>query len=349
MKKSMLTLIFCAIVLFVHAQKNIFPVASTQPNKAQKEQIARKYGMFMHFGINTFVDEEWTDGSIPAAKYNPPAVDAEQWIKGAKDAGMKYVILITKHHDGFSLWDSKYTTYDVASSGNKTNVVEAVAKACKKYNVGLGLYYSLWDRHENGAVKNEQLDKAYNTFLINQLHELLAIAKKEKVKIVEFWFDGGWVKANTRWPVQDIYNTIKKQQPDCQIGINWSIGAPGKPDAHNVHPYEQKDGYPIRYFPSDFRLGDPHLPVNPDPKIFSHDGKNYYMPWESTICLSGKWFYNTKDQDYKSADELYKTYKIATAQDNILIINCPPTTEGRLREKDLEILKQLKVHIDAGK
>ena len=235
----------------------------------------------------------------------------------------------------------------MASSGNTTNVVEAVAKACKKYNIGLGLYYSLWDRHENGNVKDSTLDKAYNTYLINQLNELLTITKKY-TPVVEFWFDGGWAKANYRWPIKEIYQTIKSHEPMCQVGINWTIGLPGNPDYHYVAPKEQKEGYPIRYFPSDFRLGDPYLPANPDPKIFTHDGKKYYMPFESTICINQGWFYNTKDTTLKSVDELEKFYNAATAQDNVFILNCPPNKEGRLRDADVKRLLELHERI-AGK
>ena len=149
----------------VFAQKIILPQPGNSPSKAQQKQIDRKYGMFIHFGINTFHDEEWTDGSKPASSYNPETINADQWIKAAKEAGMKYVILITKHHDGFCLWDSKYTDYDVASSPNPTNVVEAVAKACKKYDIGLGLYYSLWDRKVNADTQNQQADAAYNEYI----------------------------------------------------------------------------------------------------------------------------------------------------------------------------------------
>lgn len=350
MKKcTLLSFLFATIFQSsIAQQKDIVPSPSTKPNKGQLMQIERKYGMFLHFGINTFVDEEWTDGSVPASTYDPLQVDAEQWIKSVKDAGMKYVILITKHHDGFCLWDSKYTTYDVASSGNKTNVIAAVAKACKKYDIGLGLYYSLWDRKENGNIKDESLDAAYNTYMVSQVTELLAIVKKEKVPIVEFWFDGGWLKKNTRWNIQELYTTIKSAQPLCQVGINWTIGKPDNVDFHPVLPQDQKEGFPMRYFPGDFRLGDPHLPANPDPKIFSHKGKKFYLPWESTVCISQRWFYNTKDSTYKSVDELYSLYKIATAQDNILILNSPPNREGRLREKDIAILKELRRKIEAG-
>lgn len=323
----------------------ILPVPSTTPSAAQRQQIARKYGMFIHFGINTFHDEEWTDGSKPASSYAPSAIDAEQWIQTAKDAGMKYVILITKHHDGFCLWDSQYTDYDVASSGNPTNVVEEVAKACKKHGIGLGLYYSLWDRKVNGDVADRKQDAAYNTYMINQLEELITIAEKH-TPIVEFWFDGGWVKQNYRWPVMDIYQTIKKRQPDCQIGINWSIGSPENADKHPVLPQDQQEGYPIRYFPSDFRLGDPYLPADNDPKVFTHDGKDYYMPWESTVCISQRWFYNTTDHTFKSIDELEKLYRQCTKNDNILILNCPPNRDGQLRAEDIAILKELRKRIE---
>lgn len=322
----------------------ILPVPSTTPSAAQQQQIARKYGMFIHFGINTFHDEEWTDGSKPASSYAPSAIDAEQWIQTAKDAGMKYVILITKHHDGFCLWDSQYTDYDVASSSNPTNVVEEVAKACKKHGIGLGLYYSLWDRKVNGDVADRKQDAAYNTYMINQLEELITIAEKH-TPIVEFWFDGGWVKQNYRWPVMDIYQTIKKRQPDCQIGINWSIGSPENADKHPVLPQDQQEGYPIRYFPSDFRLGDPYLPADNDPKVFTHDGKDYYMPWESTVCISQRWFYNTTDHTFKSVDELEKLYRQCTKNDNILILNCPPNRDGQLRAEDIAILKELRKRI----
>lgn len=343
--KNILTFFVVLFMLqqFTYAQPGVSsPIPSDRPGKHQLAQINRKYGMFIHFGINTFHDQEWTDGSLPALSYKPTAIDAEQWVKTARDAGMKYVILITKHHDGFCLWNSSSTDYNVNNSGNKTDVVDAVAKACKKYGIGLGLYYSLWDRHQNSDTKDPGLDDAYNRFMIEQLNELIAITKKNKTKIVEFWFDGGWSKPNNRWPVAEIYKTIKSKEPQCQIGINWSIGVPGNPDQHPVMPDQQKEGYPIRYFPSDFRLGDPYLPGNPDPKIFTHNDKKYYMPWESTICISSRWFYNTKDTTYKSVDQLVRDYKTATAQNNILILNTPPNREGKIRQKDIDLLMELK-------
>lgn len=319
----------------------LFPQPSDGPSADQLAQMNRKYGMFIHFGINTFHNEEWTDGSKPAATYAPERIDADQWVRTAKQAGMKYVILTVKHHDGFCLWDSRLTDYDVAASGNATNVVEAVAKACRKHGIKLGLYYSLWDRKQNAETDNRAADSDYNRYMLQQLDELMDITRPYG-PIVEFWFDGGWVKSRDRWPIAEIYRTIKRREPHCQVGINWSIGSPDNPDAHPVLPEAQREGFPIRYFPSDFRLGDPYLPADNDPKRFMHEGRLYYMPWESTVCLSQRWFYHTDDHTYKSVKELVTLYRQATKNGNILILNCPPGRDGRLRQTDVKLLRQLR-------
>lgn len=331
----------------------IAPIPSTQPSACQKQQIERKYGMFIHFGINTFHDLEWTDGSLPASSYKPTAINAAQWVETAKKAGMTYIILVAKHHDGFCLWDSKLTGYDVASSGNTTDVIEAVARECNRQGIGLGLYYSLWDRKQNADVEDESLDAAYNDYMIAQLQELIDITSRH-TPLVELWFDGSWTKAGYRWPFEAIYASVKAREPQCQIGINWNIGQIDKPGdtptqlkvTNRIDPEDQKEGDPIRYFPSDFRLGDPLLPGNPDPKIFTHGGKRYYMPWESTVCMSGKWFFNTQDKAWKPVDELADLFRRATAQDNILILNCPPDRDGNMRREDIQLLNDLRKKLE---
>ena len=318
------------------------PKPATSPTANQQAQIDRKYGMFMHFGINTFNDKEWSDGTLDPHTYNPPQVDADQWVASAKAAGMKYVIMISKHHDGFCLWDSKYTTYDVGSSGNTTNVVEAVAKACKKYNMGLGIYYSMWDRHQNPKTGDPSLDSAYNAYLINQLKELFAITAPY-APVVEFWFDGLWAKPANRWPLAQVYATIKQAEPNCQVSFNNNITYPDsmhKPGYVKV--YKQKEGYPIQYFPIDFRLCDPWVPAPNDPKLFSYQGELYYLPFETTLCLSRSWFYHASDIHLKPLKKMIKVYKAATANNNILVINCPPGKNGKLREKDVQRLMVLK-------
>ncbi|HEY1872154.1 MAG TPA: alpha-L-fucosidase [Chitinophagaceae bacterium] len=342
--KVIISILFSILTIDLFSQNTIKePKPSDKPSAYQLAQIKRRYGMFIHFGINTFYDEEWTDGSKPPLSYRPTTVDADQWIRVAKQAGMKYVILVSKHVDGFCLWDSKYTDYDVGLSGNKTNVIEKVAQACKKYGIGMGIYYSLWDRHQNADVNDSSLDLDYNKYMINQIKELIGIVNKYTPP-VELWLDAGWEKKRSRWPISGIYELVKTMAPQCQVGVNWSIGTLENPDPDSsfVLPTMQKVGYPIRYFPSDFRMGDPYLPANPDPKLFSHNGQLYYMPWETTVCISQKWFYNTKDTIYKSPKELLQLYKIATAQDNILILDLPPNRSGHLRKKDIQLVLALR-------
>jgi alpha-L-fucosidase len=179
--------------------------------------------------------------------------------------------------------------------------------------------------------------------MVNQIRELISITN-QYTKVVELWLDAGWEKKRERWPIAEIYKTVKEMAPQCQVGVNWSIGKPDNPDPDSAFllPTQQKEGYPIRYFPSDFRMGDPYLPADPDPKLFSHNGKLYYMPWETTVCISQKWFYNTKDTIYKTPAELLALYKRSTAQDNILILDLPPDRSGRLREKDRQLVFALK-------
>jgi len=335
----------CAQAL--HGAPLIGPVPSDEPSPAQKAQIERKYGMFCHFGINTYANEEWTDGTLKPSVYDPPA-DLEQkidgWVKTAHDAGMRYFLCITKHHDGFCLWDSAQTTYDVGNPEvkNHLDVVKAVSQACRKYGIGFAVYYSLWDRHEPAFADPVK----YTAFAKTQLTELM----KNYGPVCELWMDGSWVRPADQWHLDEIYDTVKKLQPDCQISTNWTIGVPGKPDTHNVTPDKQKDGYPVRYFPSDFRLSDPYLPVVPDPKHFTHNGKSYYMPFEATVTVSAQshWFAHIGDTNAKSVDQLQEVFETATAQNNLMVFNIPPDRDGNLVPSQVEAIMELGKRLDLG-
>lgn len=320
----------------LRVEEPVAAIPSTRPNSRQRAQIDRRYGMFIHFGINTFHNEEWTDGTKPAFSYQPTNLDVEQWVRTAYEAGMRYVLLITKHHDGFCLWDSPWTTYDVASSSVPNDVIAAAAAACRKYGISLALYYSLWDRHEPSYSN----DDAYNQYMLRQLSELLG----KNGPICELWLDGGWDKSRDRWPSLEIHDLVRRLQPDCQVSTNWTIGAPGNPDQALVLPTDQREGHPFRYFPSDFRLGDPYLPTFPDPKVFSDNGKSYYLPFESTVTLSSqnRWFHNTQDPANKPISQLAGIYYAATAQDNILVLNSPPDRSGRMRDTERTTLLKLR-------
>jgi alpha-L-fucosidase len=315
-------------------------------NAIQFDQIERGYGMFIHFGLNTFNEIEWSDGKLPASSYNPTKLDCNQWVKTAKEAGFRYVILITKHHDGFCLWDSKYTNYDVASSPVKTDVVAEVAKACKKYGIKLGLYYSLWDRHEI-SYKNEL---AYKDYMKNQLAELMT----NYGEICELWFDGGWDKKESAWHLQEIYDSVKAKQPNCLITVNHTIGYPkGGSKKSVIDPKDFAAGDPIRYFPVDFRIKDPNFARWDDPKLYNHEGKMYELAFEHTICLSDRWNWFQKKNDIpaRPLDELEELVYWGTANNNLMIINIPPDLSGKIRKHERKRIFELanRLGIKGGK
>jgi alpha-L-fucosidase len=323
------------IIAGLEVAEPISATPATTPNARQQAQIDRRYGLFLHYGINTFHNEEWTDGTKPVSSYQPTALNVDQWVQTAYEAGMRYVLIISKHHDGFCMWNSAWTDYGIRSSSVPTDIVAAAAAACQKYGIKLALYYSLWDRHEPAYPNDEE----YNQYMLRQLTELLG----NYGPVCELWLDGGWDKSHLRWPSTEIYDLVRRLQPDCQVSTNWTIGTPGNIDT-NTQPADQQDGYPIRYFPSDFRLGDPALPKFPDPKIFDKSGNSYYLPFEATVTLSSqnRWFYHTGDLSNKPVSQLAEYYYTATAQNNILVLNAPPDRSGRIRETERSTLIQLR-------
>lgn len=327
----------------MHEKKDtlISLLPASYPNVTQQLQIDRKYGMFIHFGINTFNDTEWSDGSLPLESYTPPVIDADGWVKNAYAAGMNYVILITKHHDGFCLFHTEYTDYCVKNTSNTTDVVAAVAEACKKYGVQLGLYYSLWDRHETCYHQ----DGAYVQYMCNQLTELLDGRYGD---ICEMWFDGAWDKAEECWQIPVLYDLVHRLQPKCSVSTNLTIGETGGEKWQNKYkPKRYKAGMPIRYFPSDFRLWDPHFTKkgNRDPKIYTFENNAYYLPFEATICIRNmrNWFWDPKyTQDrLLSTGFIVRKYKHLTRQNNVLIVNVAPNIYGRQEPSDIARLMEV--------
>ncbi|WP_341837384.1 alpha-L-fucosidase [Chitinophaga pollutisoli] len=304
-------------------------VPGNKPSVAQQAMIKRGYGMFIHFGVNTFADVEWSDGSIPVDTYNPTQLDPEQWVRTARDAGFRYVLLITKHHDGFCLWDSKYTEYDVASSPVKTDVVKAVAQACKKYGLQFAMYYSLWDRHAPSYKdKNPQV---YIDYMKNQLTELFT----SYGPVCELWLDGGWDRRPEDWGIDQLYALVKKYNPACAVSVNHTIvNEEGKRNYTPPAKMTEDNKYYFQYFPSDFRLWDPQIITRFDKKQYLHKGGSYYLPFEATICLSSRWnwFQKSAQLPVRDTDELEEQFYWSTHNDNCLVVNIPPDQTGRIRE-----------------
>lgn len=334
MDKTILFFLSWTLISLSCSQKQ---VNDAGPTKGQQAMIDRKYGMFLHFGMNTYLQKQWSDGTDPAECYNPPADMAEKaagWVAVAKKAGMRSIVLTTKHHEGFCLWDSKYTDHDIGNPAieHKTDIVKAVSDACHKQGIAFSVYYSLWDRYEP-SYKSEDKSE-YITFMKNQLHELMT----QYGPVAELWFDGAWDWEVEEWHLPEIYNFVKSLQPDCQISTNWTIGK---------RPVDMQEGDTIRYFPSDFRLWDPFLPTLNDPKIYTYEGQSYYLPYECTQTMSvlGNWFHYDADTTVRDLDELEEIFYMSTINDNCLLLNVAPDRSGNLNPLAVNRLYELAAYL----
>lgn len=334
------------------------------PNDMQKAWMDLGFGMFIHFGINTYYDMEWSDGTLDPVKFNPGKLDTGQWCRTAAEAGMKYIVLVTKHHDGFCLWPSKHTRYSVAASPWKGDVVASVANSAAKYGLKLGLYYSLWDRNQKLHDLNEP---AYVDWMKLQLTELLT----GYGDVTELWFDGfwkkqnhGWTKKNQqiegeagfteknhqrdldfihawrmegayRWQMDHLYQFIKSLQPGCLVMNNATTAYPGVP----LHPV-------------DIRSGEKYTaPNKQDVKVWDWLNGKVYLPLqiETTMSVkgneqfkSGNWFWHEWDHSVASKDTVLNYLKVAKEMEANLLLNCGPTTDGLLRPVDESVLRSLR-------
>ncbi len=311
----------------------------TEPNVYQQQQIQRKFGMFVHYGMNTFLNQEWSDGTADPKTYAPTAVDCEHWAKTAYEAGMSYILVITKHHDGFCMWDTDTTPYSVKHSGNPLDVVAEASRACRKYGLKLAFYYSLWDR--NCPFYHEH--EAYAEYMLAQLSQLLDGRYGE---IVELWLDGGWDKPAAQWQLPRIYDLVKRLQPQCQVGVNHCIGnheLKGGFASEKYQPEHYDLHDPIAMFPSDFRLLDPLMPPEQDPKLYTYRGEVYYMPFEATFCSREGmcWFFSDRyEKDFPLHDyrHIAECYRKLTEQQNLFVVNLPADRGGRLVQSDIDNL-----------
>ena len=262
-------------------------------SKANKE-AAQKFYLTIDLGqAKTFNQVEWGNGSESLSDYHPntETLDPESWVRTAWEAGMGYVVLITKHHDGFVLFDTQYTEHSVMhvpDEAARRDIVAEVAAACRKYGVKLGLYYSIWDmnwekEHPRSDYPDRRAwDQANADYAYHQIEELMS----NYGEISELWIDGGWLKETERWEYERIYHMVKELQPGCQMSVNLTIG--------DADPAKLQGGETIVNFPSDFRLYDGKDTANSDtdPKLFTHNGETYYLPFEGTFRIGNGWFWN---------------------------------------------------------
>jgi alpha-L-fucosidase len=363
-KLFLITIHFSLLFFFTHAQESISNFAVVSPGSSpdaiiriasdvtpSPQQYAwqkMEVNAFAHFGINTFTDKEWGDGTEDPSIFNPTEFDARQWVKVFKDAGMKMLIIVAKHHDGFCYWPSKYTKHSVKYSDwkkGKGDVVGDLVKACNDFGLKVGIYLSPWDRHEKTYGDSPK----YNEFFTNQLRELLT----NYGEITEVWFDGACGEGpNGKKQVYDwpsYYRLIRQLQPNALIfgmgpdirwvgtesgyarKTEWSV-VPGR--VKNVTQF--KGPHPIDdvYITGDLTEED----LGGRDQIQNAQTLIWY-PAEADVSIRPGWFYHqSQDDQVKTPEQIVDIYFGSVGRNSVLLLNIPPDKRGLLAPQDVKSL-----------
>jgi alpha-L-fucosidase len=351
MKSFYRLFIYAGIVgLFVSCSKDTTPPQAVLPvpNEHQLAWHELEQYAFVHFTTNTFTGREWGYGDEQPAIFNPSALDAEQWAKNIKEAGLKALILTCKHHDGFCLWQSKYTEHSVKNSpfmDGKGDVVKMVSDACRKYGLKFGIYLSPWDRNSAQYATPE-----YITYYRNQLRELLS----NYGEISEVWFDGanggdgfyGGAKEmrridnTTYYDWANTHSIVRELAPaammfsDAGPDIRWCGNESGFAGETNWCTIDADTLFPGK---------------SAIEKLLNHgdeSGKSW-IPAEVDVSIRPGWFYHeSEDSKVKTPEYLFKIYMESVGRGANLLLNIPPDQRGLLHENDIQALKGWKKLID---
>ena len=303
-----------------------------------KEQLAwhdKEYYLFMHFGPNTFTDLEWGHGSENPNVFNPTDLDCNQWARIAKAAGAKGIVITAKHHDGFSLWPSKYSKHTVRESSwmnGKGDVIKMLSEACKKEGIEMGVYISPWDRNHPKYGTPE-----YNDIYINTMKELLT----GYGKFFELWWDG----ANGEGPngKKQVYDFTRfkdsalRYQPQIiifsDIGphIRWVGNENGLINSTNWNLLDT----------AGFKRGE-GAPPNDTLNTGNYNGK-HWIGAEADVSIRKGWFYHPEeDNTVKSGATLFNIYLKSVGHGGNLILNVPPNRKGLIDPLDSAALMDFK-------
>ena len=306
------------------------------PSTNQMNWQKMEFYAFVHFGVNTFTDREWGEGTEDPKIFNPTQLDCKQWVKAFKDAGMKGVILTAKHHDGFCLWPSKYTEHSVKNSpwlNGKGDVVGDLSKACKEAGLKLGLYLSPWDRHEPTYGDSPK----YNEHYIAQLTELLS----NYGPLFEVWWDGACGEGpNGKKQVYDwsaYKKVVRKLQPKTVIFS----------DVGDVRWVGNEDGYANETNWSTFSPGKLQPGQSNPNQTFGNEDGSRWAPAECDVSIRPGWFYHaSQDQQVKSLDTLWDIYMGSVGRNASMLLNVPADRRGLIQENDFSRLKEFRAELD---
>ena len=325
--------------------------SKVKPDKKQLSMLRETpFYAFVHFSPNTYTNLEWGTGKEDPAIFNPTELDCEQWAKTIKDAGMSGMVLTAKHHDGFCLWQTKYTEHSMKNSpykNGKGDIVKEASDACRKYGLKFGFYLSPWDRNSSYYGTDE-----YNTFYKNQLTELLT----NYGEIFYVWFDGACGEGpNGKKQVYDFdgyFELIHKLQPNASIfndkgPIRWCGNEAGKA------PHEQWAVVPVELCPFSGEPqtdegpleGDLSYMYNSDISIGSLSNILYskglvFAPAEVDMSIRPGWFYHENEEPH-SLDRLFTSYLNSVGNNSTFNLNIPPMPNGKFDERDIKRLGEL--------
>jgi alpha-L-fucosidase len=342
MKKCWLAAVFSISIVFASAQAY---TPSKENLDMRRNFQDMKFGLFIHWGASSVLGAgEWVmnNRNIKVEDYrrlkdffNPAQFDAAAWVSMAKAAGMKYITFITRHHDGFSNWDTKASDWKITQTPYGKDVLKMLADECRKQDIRLFLYYSLLDwyrtdypwqtgRTGQGTGRTGKGDYAqYLQFMKAQLTELLT----NYGPIAGIWFDGHWDQtapegagdrsARINWKYDEIYGLIHKLQPQCLIGNN-----------HHLAPFDGED----------FQMFEKDLPGE-NRSGLSFQQAAEHLPVETCETLNGSWGFNITDRNYKSVKEVVH-YLVNTAGRNAnLLLNVGPMPNGKIQQEFADTLK----------
>ncbi len=302
-----------------------------------------RFGLFLHWGLYSIPAGEWeektnhaewilTTAQIPVEQYetfaphfNPVKFDAAEWVRMAKDAGMKYIVITSKHHDGFSLFDSKTSDYDVMDSTPfKRDILRELAEECRKQGLRICWYHSIMDWHhpdylprrewEKRSAEGADLDR-YVDYMKAQVKELVT----NYGDIGVLWFDGEWESTWVPEMGRDLYEFVRALQPD--IIINNRVGK-GRAGMSGTYDTETAMG--------DFGTPEQEIPAT---------GLGY--DWETCMTMNNHWGYNKNDDNWKSEEDLIRKLVDIASKGGNFLLNVGPTAEGLFPQPSIDRLKAI--------
>jgi alpha-L-fucosidase len=316
---------YCIACLLFIVSTSTF--AQKTPKANLPEFMDKRFGMFVHFGPITLRGTEigWSRNKEVAQadydslyrEFNPVLFNADAWVKAAKDAGMKYLVITAKHHDGFCLWPTAFSAYNIMNSPFKRDIVGELAKACKKQGITFGIYFTVLDWHDkdypiqnpNDSTQNVKGNMtAFKQTMKDELKELIT-----RYTPYLLWFDGYWEKPWTNEDGREIYDYIKSINPN--ILVNNRLGK-------------------VSEVLNDQSVGDY---LTPEQRIGQ---LNMNEPWESCITICEQWAWKPNDK-MKSLKECIQTLVKTAAGNGNLLFNVGPMMDGRIENRQILRLKEI--------